>query len=377
MVCTDINECSASPCHAWATCFNNVGSYTCACNTGYNGSGIGCTDLNECTLNADTCAVHAVCNNNAGSFTCACNTGYTGNGSQCDNINECLAGDDNCNGLATCTDTNGTFTCSCNEGYIGTGHPPAGCINPIACDNETDTGGCNVSASCVLVSNGASPQMFECTCNRGYEGNGVSDCDDIDECGLELIVCSPHATCANTPGSATCACNNGFTGSGLTCEDIDECADDNVRCSSNFYCLNVIGSFFCVCPQGMTGCAMSICDNDDPDCVVPTCPPCEYIDECALDLHFCSHTCTNREDGNYTCSCPTGYTLGANNFTCIEDATEPPPTTAPRSKSNTLAHATVVASVVSVVGVALTVIAVQICNAAASSSYSLMADDIP
>lgn len=41
----DKNECKAltSVCHAEAECFNNYGSYTCQCNTGFTGNGKNCT----------------------------------------------------------------------------------------------------------------------------------------------------------------------------------------------------------------------------------------------------------------------------------------------------------------------------------------------
>jgi len=41
---------------------------------------------------------------------------------------------------------------------------------------------------------------------------------DIDECELEP--CHEQATCTNTDGSYTCACNPGFSGDGTDCEGI-------------------------------------------------------------------------------------------------------------------------------------------------------------
>jgi hypothetical protein len=39
---------------------------------------------------------------------------------------------------------------------------------------------------------------------------------DIDECANNP--CNGNATCSDTPGSFTCACNAGFSGDGITCE---------------------------------------------------------------------------------------------------------------------------------------------------------------
>ncbi|XP_072017121.1 uncharacterized protein [Amphiura filiformis] len=74
---TDIN------CDANAACTNTVGSFTCACNDGYSGDGVTCTDIAECVLDTDNCDANATCTNTIGSFTCTCNTGYSGDGVTC------------------------------------------------------------------------------------------------------------------------------------------------------------------------------------------------------------------------------------------------------------------------------------------------------
>ena len=40
--CNDVNECETPICDENGTCTNNVGSYTCACNTGYVSDGLDC-----------------------------------------------------------------------------------------------------------------------------------------------------------------------------------------------------------------------------------------------------------------------------------------------------------------------------------------------
>jgi len=40
-------------------------------------------DINECETNNGSCSDDASCTNNVGAFTCACNSGYTGDGFTC------------------------------------------------------------------------------------------------------------------------------------------------------------------------------------------------------------------------------------------------------------------------------------------------------
>ena len=44
-VYTDVDECSqegVAPCSDNATCFNEVGGFTCSCNDGFTGNGLNC-----------------------------------------------------------------------------------------------------------------------------------------------------------------------------------------------------------------------------------------------------------------------------------------------------------------------------------------------
>ena len=52
---------------------------------------------------------------------------------------------------------------------------------------------------------------------------------DIDECkGLSL--CDGNAQCTNTIGSFTCACNEGYSGNGMTCTGQNFNAEDSNLC---------------------------------------------------------------------------------------------------------------------------------------------------
>ena len=48
--------------------------------------------------------------------------------------------------------------------------------------------------------------------------NFNSSTSDVDECTLSNDDCHDVATCTNTPGSFSCACNIGWTGNGTSCE---------------------------------------------------------------------------------------------------------------------------------------------------------------
>ena len=60
---------------------------------GYTGNGVHCKNINECMENSDDCPYDSECTDTEGSFTCACNPGYQDtaiNGVQaCVNIDEC------------------------------------------------------------------------------------------------------------------------------------------------------------------------------------------------------------------------------------------------------------------------------------------------
>ena len=64
--------------------------------------------------------------------------------------------------------------------------------------------------------------------------------------------CSEKSICHNLPGSFECKCLPGFDGDGLDdCVDIDECSLDENICSDSYHkCLNTIGSYKCVCIDG-------------------------------------------------------------------------------------------------------------------------------
>ncbi|XP_033122638.1 uncharacterized protein LOC117121521, partial [Anneissia japonica] len=97
---------------------------TALCEDGqYNASTITCRDINECMEKSDDCSFNAMCINMIGSYACKCNSGYEGNGTSCEDIDECERDMHTCALLpsGSCTNTIGSYSCSCNEGYRGDG----------------------------------------------------------------------------------------------------------------------------------------------------------------------------------------------------------------------------------------------------------------
>jgi len=109
----DVDECAGTPC-VHGTCANNIGSFSCDCDTGWEGDTCD-QDVDECT---GTPCVHGTCANSIGSFSCDCDTGWEGDTCSTD-IDECAG--QSCSGNGTCTDSNngtvalGEYSCACDS----------------------------------------------------------------------------------------------------------------------------------------------------------------------------------------------------------------------------------------------------------------------
>ncbi|TNF25765.1 MAG: hypothetical protein EP329_22425 [Deltaproteobacteria bacterium] len=88
------------------------------------------------------------------------------------------------------------------------------------------------------------------TCDCAGTGFGGATCEaDVNECTAGLDDCDANATCTNTPGGYTCACDPGFAGDGVTCT---ACAAGYVQPDS--------GQASCVaCPSGTYDDGTEVC----------------------------------------------------------------------------------------------------------------------
>ena len=88
-------------------CSNLLGA-SCGCCDGYRMVDLECSEVNECEEQIDNCGMK--CHNTKGSFTCACDMGYQlSNNTLCIDVNECSYDNGGC--LMTCLNTEGSYSC--------------------------------------------------------------------------------------------------------------------------------------------------------------------------------------------------------------------------------------------------------------------------
>ncbi|XP_074059804.1 adhesion G protein-coupled receptor E1-like isoform X8 [Macrotis lagotis] len=305
MECQDVDECSQNPliCGPNTKCTNVFGKYKCSCLSGFSSprgnswvpgktGSFQCTDINEC-LRDSVCSQHSTCQNTPGSYDCTCNAGFTFRNSQCEDVDEC-ADSTVCPPYAICINTPGNYTCDCKNGFVM--GPRMECQDVDECSQNPLI--CGLNTKCTNVFG-----KYNCSCLSGFsspKGNswvpgktGSFQCTDINEC-LRASVCPQHSTCQNTPGSYGCTCNAGFTFRNSQCEDVDECVDSTV-CPPYAICINTPGNYTCDCKNGF---------------VMGPRMECQDVDECADSTVCPPYAICINNPGNYTCVCKNGFVMG-------------------------------------------------------------------
>ncbi|KAJ8006691.1 hypothetical protein DPEC_G00109850 [Dallia pectoralis] len=170
--------------------------------------GMDCIELPECS--ALKCPENTRCIQSAidGVLRCQCLPGHQTIGDQCISINPCMQ--QVCHVHATCAHVGpNKHLCTCTQGYSGDGHV---CVPIDPC--QTHQGGCSDdSARCVYDGPGKS----HCECQDGFDhlAGGVS-CSRIDVC--KPASCSKNANCSTVePNVVECTCHKGYLGNGKIC----------------------------------------------------------------------------------------------------------------------------------------------------------------
>ena len=200
-VCIDVDECKTLPCDQFANCSNNPGGFSCSCSPGYVGDGMTCE---EGTCTDDMCPVDQECVTSS-TLDCRCKKkGFELKSEICVDTDECLS--DICHEKAVCRNFPGGYECNCQEGYFGNGEncSPGNCTD-IDCPLSNHK-------KCITL------RRNDCNCIEGFEMSNSSVCVDIDECQKGL--CDKNAMCANKSGNFSCTCNSGYEGDGLLCSDL-------------------------------------------------------------------------------------------------------------------------------------------------------------
>lgn len=320
------------------------------------------SDMNECALGWDACSALASCTNTAtgglGSYTCACNSGYMGDGRTCTDVNECPSVTSCAPGA--CSNTPGDYTCSCPTGYgLSTDRhsctsscmPGYGIVGGVCTYQGCAVSPCGPGAlGCLDVTPSSGAPTYECWCRPGasaVSGAATPTCTDARPIHIGLPsteACYPAflnmlrdgVTIINGSSARTDASNYyeyveareispamcGFGGTDLVILD-RACGSGGVAAG---------GGSYSVCADGMLpvrdfwGCTATgvgrvgryqcgtaaQCDAGTVDCCGPSyhwnaaTDRCDDDDECAGTINPCgAGTCTNTV-GSYDCTCPTG-----------------------------------------------------------------------
>ena len=278
-----------------------------------------CGDIDECAMGTDTCGENDLCGNTVGGFTCApCPTGFDPGPDRsecapekappaacppnetrdpdgncfCDlEINDIANGRCDLNLFRACTwagwsntvirDGGGNLMgieCSIPYRNATTGADESGCISRIFQPQYTEHTTARRLCQDLFTDKANIPQkaghnagerfphscpapkilsadLKKCVCLSGFEDRGV--CVDIDECANGTHACGKNGVCANTIGSYTCSCADGYASESpdtLQCGDVDECAAGTDSCGADALCADIVGGFVCgnACPDGLS-----------------------------------------------------------------------------------------------------------------------------
>ncbi|GER44296.1 vacuolar sorting receptor family protein [Striga asiatica] len=130
--------------------------------------------------------------------------------------NECLENNGGCwqdkaTNITACRDTFRGRVCECpivqGVKFVGDGYTHCEASGSLRC--EINNGGCwkgtkdgTTYSACI------DDHTKGCKCPAGFKGDGVNNCEDIDECKEKLACQCPECKCKNTWGSFECSCSD-------------------------------------------------------------------------------------------------------------------------------------------------------------------------
>ncbi|CAN8254675.1 unnamed protein product [Cochlearia groenlandica] len=132
--------------------------------------------------------------------------------------NECLENNGGCwqdkaSNITACRDTFRGRLCECptvqGVKFAGDGYTQCKASGALHCG--INNGGCwRETRGSYTYSACVDDHSNGCKCPHGFKGDGVKNCEDVDECKEKTVCQCPECKCKNTWGSYECSCSNGL-----------------------------------------------------------------------------------------------------------------------------------------------------------------------
>ncbi|PIO55985.1 calcium binding EGF domain protein, partial [Teladorsagia circumcincta] len=251
ITCNDVNECASveSPCanQTGHRCVNINGGYICCDDD---------VDDDRCIKDkgafcAGGCGLHAVCYNQ----TCQCMEGFVGDPhTRCIDVNECES-DNMCAGVGQwCVNKMGGHLCCSSESeepecqgmHVFKTHD-----GEVLLEYNSTHGDILIHESKGSWRNESGGQSI-ITRHGFLKGEGLFPSVNVNR--KNELMCTSYCPANSECIDGICRCTKGFGGNPLFgCEDIDECVTEDPCPKAKYtWCVNTIGSYHCCTPESLS-----------------------------------------------------------------------------------------------------------------------------